>query len=435
MADAKGGNMAGIQDHPLRYAVANELHARPFPMVEAPCRAAFIAIKPERNAAGRDRQADIDHLKDLLDRYAAPHPEEGATHYFGQIGKHQLKWESHTEFVTYTIFGQGVAATAFEAATFAVFPEDWLAKAPGTRMTSALIRVEVQDGDEGIRDKLSDWFVPESLAVSRVLDDAAVIAGDFRVDPSGHVRFAVFARSGTGERRVGRIIQRLCEIETYKAMSMLGFFRSKQLSAAMGGVDQRLNALTGDLSSGDSEDTEKTLKDLLEVSGELERLSAEISFRFGATRAYEKIVNQRVTVLREGRFGGRQTFSEFMLRRFDPAMRTVASTKERLEAMSARALRAADLLRTRVDVDRSRENKALLESMDRRADTQLRLQRTVEGLSVVAISYYAVNLVLFLLGPLGDVSGLGKVELAALATPPVILGVWMLVRRIRKKME
>ena len=231
------------------------------------------------------------------------------------------------------------------------------------------------------------------------------------------------------------MIQRICEIETYKAMSMLGFFRSKDLSAKMGGIDGRLNELTRDLSMGHSEDTEQTLNDLLQISGELEQLSAESAFRFGATGAYEKIVHQRINVLREERFMGRQTFAEFMMRRFDPAMRTVAATKARLEAMSARAIRASDLLRTRVDVDRSRENKQLLESMDRRADLQLRLQKTVEGLSVVAISYYAVNLMLYLVGPLGYKLGLEKTVQAALVTPPVLLAVWFLVHRIRKHME
>ena len=101
--------MPPIADHPLRYAMANELHARPFPIVSAPSRAAYLAIKPAKNAAGRDREADRIHLIALLDRFGAQHPQPGATHYSGPIGRHSLKWESHTEFVTFTIFGLGVA--------------------------------------------------------------------------------------------------------------------------------------------------------------------------------------------------------------------------------------------------------------------------------------------------------------------------------------
>ncbi len=426
--------MPPIEDHPLRYQMSNELHARPFPVVDVPSRAAYLAIKPAKNAAGRDRDADRAHLIALLDRFGAPHPQPGATHYSGQLGKHLLKWESHTEFVTYTLFGKGIAERPFDAATFAIFPEDWLRTAPGTRITSALIRIEEAANDDGIFDKTVNWFVPESLAISRVLDDQLVIAGDFRIDPAGHMRFAVFARPGTGARRVGRVVQRLCEIETYKAMSMLGLSRARGLSRQMAHMDTTLSSILSDM-VGPISKPDAVLQSLLEVSAELENVVAQNSFRFGATEAYETIVNQRIEVLREERFNGLQTFAEFMMRRFDPAMRTVKSTQARLERMSARAQRASDLLRTRVDVERSAQNQEVLSSMDKRADLQLRLQKTVEGLSVVAISYYAVNLVLYVVGPLEKEFGISKVAMAAIATPLVLLGVWYLVNRIRKKME
>ncbi|RYG91808.1 DUF3422 domain-containing protein [Loktanella sp. IMCC34160] len=426
--------MAVITEHPLRYQLANELHARPFPSMKAPGRAAYLALKPAERAAARDRDADRAHLIALLDRFGAQHPQPGATHYFGQIGKHFLKWESHTEFVTYTILGEGVAERPFDAATFGLFPEDWLAAAPGTRVTSALIRVEVVEGDEGIIDKVSEWFVPESLAISRVLEDELVVASDFRIDPVGHMRFAIFARPQTGARRIGRVLQRLCEIETYKAMSMLGLAKARDLSGRLGTLDRRLT----DLVEGMQDDATKpaeTLHALLAVSAELESVAARASFRFGATGAYETIVNQRIEILREDRFQGRQTFAEFMMRRFDPAMRTVKSTEYRLQALTDRAVRASDLLRTRVDVERSAENKALLEAMNQRAELQLRLQQTVEGLSVVAISYYALNLCIYLLTPLAKAVHLDKGWLAAGLTLPVVAAVWWMVRQIRKKLH
>ncbi|MBQ2260329.1 MAG: DUF3422 domain-containing protein [Loktanella sp.] len=426
--------MPPISDHPLRYAMANELHARPFPTVEAPSRAAYLAIKPASNAAGRDRAADRAHLIALLDRFGAQHPQPDATHYFGTIGKHQLKWESHTEFVTFTIFSAGLAERPFDATTFDVFPDDWLSSAPGTRVTSALIRIEVAEGDDGIIEKARDWFVPESLAISRVLEDDLVIAGDFRIDSAGHMRFAIFARPHVGNRRVGRVMQRLCEIETYKSMSMLALSKARSLGPRMAAFDKTLTGLLEDM-RGSVANPADVLQSLLEVSAEIENTIAQSTFRFGAAGAYETIVNQRVAVLREERFGGRQTFSEFMIRRFDPAMRTVKSTEARLLAMSDRALRAGDLLRTRVDVERSAQNQELLTSMDRRADLQLRLQRTVEGLSVVAISYYAVNLALYMAAPLAEALAITKPVLTAVTTPTVLLLVWLVVHNIRKRME
>ena len=426
--------MAPIADHPLRYKLTNELHARPFPSLEEPCTAVFIAIKKPVNAVGRDRGEDLAHLCDLLDRHGVAHPQPGATHYSGQIGRHALKWEQHTEFVTYTVFTPGLSARPFDPAEFEVFPEDWLAQAPGVRVTSALIRVEERPEEEVIIRSLRDWFVPESLAVSEVLDGSAVVGTDFRITPSGHMRMGIFVTPGTGARRIGRIVQRLCEIETYKSMSMLGFSRVRSMAGPLGALESELTALMGEISRGDAQ-PEETLERLLQVSAELENMIAESAFRFGATGAYETIVNQRIEVMREERYDGRQILAEFMMRRYDPAMRTVTSTQKRLEDLSQRATRAGELLRTKVDVSRSAQNQALLESMDRRADLALRLQETVEGLSVVAISYYAVSLASYAVYPLAKSLGLSKGEVTAALVLPVVGLVWWMVRRIKQKMH
>lgn len=426
--------MTPIKDHDLRYQLANELHARPFPTLTAPSRAAFLAIKQPRDAAARDRDQDRAHLIALLDRYGAPHPQPGATHYFGKIGRHSLKWESHTEFVTYTIFGDGVADTPFDASTFAMFPDDWLAASPGERITSALIRIEVCDDMDSIPAKVESWFVPESLAISAVLDQTAVIAGDFRIDAAGHMRFALFATKDMGPRRIGRVAQRICEIETYKSMSMLGLARARGLGAVIGEINGKLTGLMSQM-RGSEVRSEETLGGLLEVSAELETTLAHSAFRFGATGAYDALVHQRIAVLREERFDGRQTFAEFMMRRFDPAMRTVKAVEGQLRTMAERAERAANLLRTRVDVERSAQNQELLASMDRRADLQLRLQKTVEGFSVAAISYYAVNLVSYLTLPIFEQFGLSKAVALSLLTPIVLALVWLVVQRIRRSVQ
>ncbi|MCV2874976.1 DUF3422 domain-containing protein [Rhodobacteraceae bacterium XHP0102] len=423
-----------LQDHPLRYALANELHARPFPSLNAPSQALFLAIKQPQNAVKRDRNLDRAHLVALLDRFGAAHPQPDATHYFGDLGKFRIKWEMHTEFVTYTVFIEGKEQRPFDPELWQVFPEDWLNAAPGTRVTSLHLRVAPAPNDAEIAQQVEEWFVPESLAVSSVLDHSAVIAGDFRIDSAGHMRFAVFVAGDTGERRIGRVVQRICEIETYKSMSMLGLPRARDIGTRMGELDETLSRLVADM-TGDLAQPEETLDRLLSIAAELEKLQSESAFRFGATTAYNALVNQRVAVLREERFAGRQTFSEFMMRRFDPAMRTVKANENRLQQITERAIRAGDLLRTRVDVDRSAQNQLLLESMNTRADLQLRLQRTVEGLSVVAISYYAINLVAYMLAPLSAPLGISKTTLTAAAVIPVIALVWIVINRLRRHIE
>ena len=426
-----------LADHPLRYALANELHARPFPSFRCPGVALFMAFKEPVDAAKRDRGQDRAHLIALLDRFGVQHPQPEATHYFGDLGKFQLKWEQHTEFVTYTAFTDMVEARErpFDPAAWNIFPSDWLGGASGDRVSMAHIRIDpMPDAQNDLAKPLADWFVPDSLALAHVFDQTAIVAGDFRIDSAGQMRFAMFCKPDTNPRRIGRITQHICEIEIYKAMAMHGLPKAREIFHRMGEIDASLSQLVGDM-TGDLSRPDETLKQLLTIAAELEKLQAESAFRFGASRAYEAIVHQRIDALREQQFFGGQTFGEFMTRRFDPAMRTVKSTERRLSAMTNRAIQAGDLLRTRVDVDRAAQNQALLKSMNQRADMQVRLQKTVEGLSVVAISYYAVNLLVYLLQPLVAPFGISKTYLTALAVLPVAGFAWWITRKIRQAFE
>ena len=424
--------MAHLIDHPLRHATASELHARPFPHISAPARAAFFAYTSAQNDSGRREAADREHFLRLLDHYGVAHPADTESHFFGQLGEVWIKWECHTEFVTYTAFVDDLSDRAFDGSEFSVFPTAWQADLPGTTLSSTSIRVEEDQDTRSIKNKLEDWFVSESLAASRVLDSAAVIAGDYRMDDNGNMRFAVFVPASTGRRRVGRIVQRLNEIEVYKTMSMLGLMRARALSVELNSVDTNLSALVADLAD-DQVPAEDNLNGLLKLSADLEGHSAAVAYRFSASKAYAAIVAQRIEVLRETQFEGRQTFREFMMRRFDPAMRTVQALDSRLQDLISRAIRTGDLLRTRVDVERQTQNQELLSSMNRRADAQLRLQRTVEGLSVVAISYYATGLSLYVLAPFSGLIGLSKGILTAAVVPLVVGAVYVALRQIRKR--
>jgi len=427
--------MSRLPDHPLRHAMVDELHARPFPVLGAPCQVVYFAIKEPKDARKRDRERDRAHLIGLLDQFGVNHPEPNATHFNASLGNTDLKWESHTEFVTYSAFTPVLDTHPFDPAGAAVLPPDWLAIAPGQTMVAMMIRVEdLPDHEDQILPKLLDWFTSESLAVSYVLDGAAVIAGDFCIDAAGFMRFAVFVRKGTGTRRIGRIVQRLCELETYRAASMLGLPRAWELSGELNALDPRLSTLVSGLDER-GESAEEALHELLSIAAQLERLAVQTSFRLPATAAYEAIVNQRISVLREMRFQGRQTFAEFMMRRYDPAMRTVRATEARLNLMADRAARAAELLRTRVDVTRSAQNQELLQSMDTRADMALRLQHTVEGLSVIAISYYVLELMAYLTAPLAEAQHFPKVWIMAGAVPVVLLLVWAGIRRLRARVR
>ncbi|MBF5078252.1 DUF3422 domain-containing protein [Paracoccus sp. NBH48] len=418
-------------EHPLRYALVNELHARPSPRITAPATAVFVAFKEPRDAANRDRAQDLAHLGELVSRHGGPRPDPDDSHYQGQLGRHELKWESHTEFVTYMAMTPGLPIRPFDPSAAAIFPDAWQHAAPGKRVAAVMIQVDLLPDDpaEALA-RIDGWFARDSLAAIWALDETAMVAGDFRIDADGWMRFAIFVRPGTSDGRIGRLVHRLVELETYRAMSMLGLGRARGLVNRLNELEPRLTAILESMTD-DAQPAEQLLPDLLAVSTQLEAQAVLHSFRFGANSAYEAIVHDRIAALRETRFLDRQMLTEFMRRRYQPAMRTAKSAERRLATMLERTARAAELLRTRVDVERSAQNQKIMHRMDRRADMQLRLQHTVEGLSVVAISYYAVGLLSYALAPLAGRAGLDKTLVVAVLTPLTVLGVWWAMRRVR----
>jgi uncharacterized membrane-anchored protein len=176
---------------------------------------------------------------------------------------------------------------------------------------------------------------------------------------------------------------------------------------------------------------------LVALAAELESEGVRSAYRFGATQAYEAIVTSRLEVIDEARVDGCSTWRSFLDRRLAPAMRTCRSVAGRQAELSQKLSRAANLLRTRVDVEIQSQNKALLQGMSERARLQLRLQQTVEGLSVAAVSYYVLGLFGYLVRGArdGGLVGWDPNVAMAIALPAVLAGVWWTVRRIRRGHE
>ena len=434
----------GPADHSLRHSLVRELHARPFLRIDAPCRLAFIALKPEDDNAHSAASARA-QLHDFLTRFNAPEPKEGALYFFADLGGTVLRWENHSEFATYTLFTyqQPTPRIGEEGHPFAndlhdMFPEDWFAAHAGRVVTSVSVNIDRVTDQVALEARMSDhvrhWFGPDSTyAAAYVTDRSAAIAGDFNIDNEGHIRFAVLACESIGPGRIGRVVQRLLEAETYRAMSMLTLPVARKVLGELRDVDIRLSKTVEDMRSG-AEDANTSLHELLQISADLTVLSSQSSFRFSATRAYEQLVRLRIELLREERLLGRQLLSEFLKRRYNPAMRTCRAASEQLEDMAERAAKASELLGTRVSVTTTAQNRQLLARMDDRAAQQARLQETVEGISVVAISYYAVSLLTYLLAPLTKVLPVSKTMLAAALVLPVFALVWFFMHRLKEKL-
>ncbi len=177
------------------------------------------------------------------------------------------------------------------------------------------------------------------------------------------------------------------------------------------------------------------LAELTTLAAEIEAVAARTSYRFEASRAYYAVIRQRLDQLRQRRIEGLQTFTEFLEARLAPAITTCDSTYKRQHDLADRAARLTGLLRARVEVGLQEQNRRLLESMNRRARLQLRLQETVEGLSVIAIGYYGIGLIsYFLKGLEGHGLPIEATYATGLAAPAVVLVAWLGIRRMKARL-
>lgn len=423
-------------NHPARIALANELHARPFALLNPPCRVSYLAITSSPETIGDQRT----HLAALCDRFGAPHPAKDAPQLLADFGRFKVKWEQHTEFVALTIMTGPAPAEriAFDVPAIDLLPSDWLEELPGSVLAAVHVHAEVRPkdfdkSDEGVPAHLESLFNRQSLIGGSVFADQARFWGDFRIHEDGFMRFAVQCAEGFNEALLGRVVQRLIEVETYRAASMLGLEDARGLWPRLNHIDAALAEATSSIGGKEPEAEREVLDRITDLSAEIEKITAQNAFRFDAARAYCAIVWRRIEVLSAQPLPGLIDLRAFMTRRYDPAMNSIEATRARLGTLSERANRAATLLRTRIDVALEEQNRALLDSMNKRSATQLRLQETVEGFSVVAISYYAVGLLSQLLAPVATQIGVSETLTKALVVLPVVLLVWAFVRSVKAR--
>lgn len=374
-------------DHALRAALAHEVHARPHEALKAPLRASYLAVLVD----GEERKREREHVARLCEKAGIAPPADDTIHFSADLGAFRLRWERHTEFSSYTFFRGGVAEARFVDVAAGVVPGEWLRSIPGRTLVAAHAELHERGAAMPTASEIAAAFGGNYVVGASVGDDAAAAFTDFRIHGDGFGRFLVVDRA-LSRFQAGRTLQRLFEIETYRMMALLALPVARDISPRLGGMERELAAIASDLAVGSGGD-EALLEHLTRLAANVESVIGDSRYRFGATRAYHDLVGARIRELRERRLPGTQTLEEFMARRLTPAMATCESTARRLLELSERVAQASSLLSTRVDVARERQNQDLLASMNRRARLQLRLQETVEGLSIAAITYYLVGLV------------------------------------------
>ena len=425
-------------DDILRAVLHNEVHARPSARVRLPALIVYVAVLN----SGVTRAQECEHLRGLPDQeYLALDSLDGNFLRL-RLDGYTVNWERHTEFTRYSIVqplltdaASGASAQNLLAA-LKVTPE-WLRNLPGRTIAAiqlAMVHGELSD-ESALLARAQHWFGGRTLVASQLGGGHSLALTDFHLNEDGFERMLAISQADVSQTRAGRISQRLLELETYRLMALRGLPVAKQLGPMLAEAESALAAITALLENKTASD-QHLLDTLVSLAARVERATAEHTYRFSATQAYNTLVGQRIAELREEPISGTQTIGEFMQRRLSPAMATVAATAQRLTSLSERISRTSDLMRTRVDIATEAQNQQLLEKLTRGQELQLRLQSTVEGLSIAAISYYVISLLLYVAKALKSAGVPLNAEIATgVLIPAVLWSVWRTTRRIHAKLH
>ena len=410
-----------LHEHPLRRELVREMHLRRFAPVSAPSALVQMVLLVDDG----DRAAEFERLSRLAEAHGVDlHPD--ARHALFAVGEaSSFLWERHTEASTLTVITEGSGAPGFEAA--ASFMEGW----PGATVRATKILVEPDEAAALAR--LPQLGFEQDELVCCEVNAGVVIWSDFRIREDGFGRLLLTA-GNAAPQELGRIVQRLQELGNYRNLALLGLPEVRRLTPDLTALEDRLTRGSLALASEGGVSDEELMHELSALSAELARMRVESSYRLSASRAYAQIATDRLVALSIVPRVGFQDLAEFTERRLVPGMRTCESFVERLRRMSERTGDAIALLNTRIDTRIKAQNLELLRSMESSFNLQLRLQHLVEGLSVIAATYYAVGLIAFVAKGAKAFPDWTSVEFVlAVLTPVVMLAIVVLVSTMRKR--
>ena len=429
----------------------DELHARPYIKLGNNLRTFHFAYLIKEN----DEKKSWKYLDNFLRKINFQKLPNEVSKYWVAEGKDlTVRYECHTEFISLTLIYPNKIENKnkpklFDENFLNLLPIDFLKNFPGDHFLSTWIEMAPSNFNFKPID-IEEFFYHDNFAGSNVAEDGANVFMSFKSDRTDFLgsgfRRVFIQNKNLRTRRTGRLLQRIVELETYQVLSLLGLPQVRQETLNLSNLEKQITEITKSVSKTAKKnlnkksiaypDYQKDLNELSYVVAKIEEIDSSSNYRLSATAAYYKLVEQRIQDLREERLESFQTNYEFLSRRLQPAIRTTEAFSRRLESLAIRAQRADNLVRTQIEMGVQIQNKNLLESMELRARAQLRLQETVESLSIVAITYYIVGLLSTLVDPINfDKFFISKTVFLALCVPIILVLIWYIAKMVRKKIN
>ncbi|HNP25621.1 MAG TPA: DUF3422 domain-containing protein, partial [Nitrosomonas sp.] len=300
--DALKKILMGISQYQQRQELHSELNATAQELVTIPAQLSHLVLLSDRQWIDQERKL----LSELCDHYNIALPNCHENEFTANLGELQLRWERHTEYSTYTIYQAGPFETPFDQPPVRRLPHKWLAKLPGEILVATHIALDDRSRPGRSLTELAQLFSSNTVIGSKVAGGSASVWSDNQIHEDGFGRILIHDEN-LRSRQIGRLVQRLLEIETYRMLAMLPLPITREMIPQLARAEHLLATLIADSANLTSiEDEQLLLDEITKLAAQIERLSAQTGHRFNASRAYYGIVKLRITELREERIEGLQ---------------------------------------------------------------------------------------------------------------------------------
>lgn len=423
-----------------------QLHERPHQPISgwlrAPAHVHYEAFR--MSDPPMQRPGSRSEFQSLLERFNVPLATTELRDNFGYGIKEAdngdrliLIWQAHTEYYNYQFWH--MPSPTHGGVTFGplTFPADAVSLSP---LGSVVCRLDIvlATGVLPPQDELRARLPGPVLYGSRIFNEQARVVTSFTPDDHGRERYWVSVGPPQGDRsRLKDIVDAIVRIETYYHLLLM---QKPLFSAAIDQVYKfeqvhlkQREIITQHIAHADSQALQRWLNTLTQDLLKTNRIAGKLHFELSASLPYDKIVHATLASTAEQSMDSYRPISDYVVSGITGVAEGYQQLLRRIDTLRAGFEGIIAIIRTRVDLIVESQNLALLQSVDKTTKSQVILQHTVEGLSVIVIAYYLAGLASYVFKGLYELGWLGNANVASAIFVPVAIGLAFLITTVSKK--
>ena len=427
-------------------SLIKKLHERPhIPLADwlrAPAHVHYKAFRMADPPA--ERKASREEFQSCLTAFGVPKSETVLHETFGygvkQAGNGErliIIWQAHTEYYNYQIWHLPDAAERDIAFGPLTFPEYSFPMSP---LGTEVCRLDILLSSDSLpsREHMRSMMPGPVLYGSRILDEQTSLVTSFTHDEFERERYWVtLGPTHVHASRLKEIVDAIVRIETYYHLLLM---QKPLFSTAIDQVYKfeqvhlkQREIISGHIAHADPQTLQRWLNSLTQDLLKTNRIAGKLHFELSASVPYDKIVHTTLASLNEKALDAYRPVSDYVLSGVTGVAEGYQQLLKRIDTLRAGFEGIISIIRARVDLILEAQNLALLQSVDKTTKSQVLLQHTVEGLSVIVIAYYVAGLGGYIFKGLQEIGWLSNANLTSAIFVPIAIGLAFGITTLSKK--